>query len=108
MWATPFQYEAGGPVHMYYFPQPNGSTAFATMQLLKPDGTGPMKSSIGTYELVAFTRHRVTKPKANAAFELIENRIRAIFTTIGRYSTETILNPGDTAEVPMSESDRIC
>jgi hypothetical protein len=47
----------------------------------------------------------VEKPKANAAFELIENRIRAIFTTIGRYSKETILNPGDTAEVPVSESE---
>lgn len=96
-------YEAGGPVHMYCFPQSDCSTAFATMQLLKPDGSGPTKSSIGTSELVLFTRPRVTRPKPNAPFELIENRIRAIFTTIGRYSRVTILNPGDTAEVQSAE-----
>jgi hypothetical protein len=56
-------YEAGGPLHMYYFPQSDGSTVFATMQLLKPDGTGPMKSSISTHELVAFTRRREAESK---------------------------------------------
>ena len=49
-------YEVGGPVDMYYFAQPDGSTAFATMELLNYDGSGPKNSSIGTYELVAFTR----------------------------------------------------
>jgi hypothetical protein len=93
---------------MYYFPQPDGSTAFATMELLDYDGSGPKKSSIGTYELVAFTRHKVTVPERNPPFEEIENHIRAIFTTIGRYSTEAVLNPRETAEIPISENGPNC
>ncbi len=100
-------YEIGGPVDMYYFAQPDGSTAFATMELLNYDGSGPKKSSIGTYELVAFTRHRVTVPEPNPPFDAIENRIRELFTTIGRYSTSTVLNPRETAEVPMNDNEPI-
>lgn len=39
-------YEVGGTVDMYYFPQEDGSTAFATMELLNADGSGPKKSKI--------------------------------------------------------------
>jgi hypothetical protein len=98
-------YQVGGPVDMYYFAQSDGSTAFATMELLNYDGSSPKRSSIGTYELVAFTRLRVTVPEPNPPFDVIENRIRGIFTTIGRYSTEVALNPLETAEVPAAEDE---
>jgi hypothetical protein len=98
-------YEVGGAVDMYYFPQPDGGTALATMELLESDGTGPKKSRIGTYELVAFTRHSVASPEPNAQFEAIERRLCGIFTTIGRYSTQAVLNPMETAEVPAGENE---
>lgn len=98
-------YEVGGPVDMYYFAQPDGSTAFATMELLNYDGSGPMKSSIGTYELVAFTRHRLVVPESNPPFDAIEHRIRTLFTSVGRYSTQAVLHPRETAEVPIDPKE---
>jgi hypothetical protein len=95
-------YEVGGPVHMYYFPQRVG-TALATMQLLRPDGSGPKPSRIGTYELVAFTRHAVSYPETSVEFQAIENRIRGIFTNLGRYSEDAELNPNETCELPAGE-----
>lgn len=98
-------YAVGGAVDMYYFPQLDGSTAFATMELLNPDGTGPRRSKIGTYELVAFTRRKVTSPEPNPPFEAIERRLCGIFTAIGRYSTEAVLSPLETAEIPVSDDE---
>ncbi len=98
-------YEIGGPVDMYYFPQPDGGTAFATMELLGFDGKQPAKSDVGTYELVAFTRHAVVVPDSSALFDAIEQRLRIIFTNIGRYSEQAVLNSGDTAEVPVGDNE---
>src|SRR5882762_3368828 len=42
----------GGAVDMYYFPNGIAGTGFATMELIKPDGTGPLPNSLGTYEFV--------------------------------------------------------
>jgi len=47
----------GGAVDMYYFPNHIKGTGFATMELLEPDGTGPLPNRLGTYELVAFTKY---------------------------------------------------
>lgn len=68
-----------------------------------PEGTGPKRSRIGTYELVAFTRHAVAIPEANPPFDDISLRLRSIFTTIARYSTEAVLNPLETAELPSGD-----
>jgi hypothetical protein len=101
-------YQVGGPVDMYYFPQRDGSTAFATQELLTGDGKGPKPSSIGEYELVAFTRHAVGPADTSSPeFRAIENRIRGIFSTIGRYAEQAVLNPGETAEVPLSDDDDV-
>jgi len=97
-------YDIGGPVDMYYFPQSSG-TAFATMELLRPDGSGPLPSTIGTYELVAFTRHPVGRGESSPEFQAIELRIRSIFTTIGRYSEQAVLKPLETCEVPAGENE---
>ncbi len=93
-------FQVGGPVDMYYFPNANSGTCFATMELLEPDGTGPKPSSIGTYELVASTRYKIGNENTKVKFEEAENRLRGILTMIGRYSFEAKLNPRDTIEVP--------
>ena len=49
-------FAVGGAVDMYYFPNHIKGTGFATMELLEPDGTGPLPNRLGTYELVAFTK----------------------------------------------------
>ncbi len=107
----PFQ--VGGPVDMYYFPQPDGGTAFATMELIEPDGSGPKPSRIGTYELVAFTRLKLTQRESAVtggtqppdAFNAIERRMCGIFTILGRYGREAVLNPLETCEVPLREGE---
>lgn len=101
-------YAVGGPVDMYYFPNAGPGTAFVTMELLEPDGTGPKPSRIGTYELIGFTRHKVGEESTREAFESIENRMRGIFTTLGRYSTEAVLNPRETVEIPVDGSPNRC
>jgi hypothetical protein len=95
----PFQ--VGGAVDMYYFPRAVDGTAFATMELIEPDGSGPQPSRIGTYELVAFTKYKI----GEAAFEKIERRMCRIFTIVARYSYEAQLNPLETIEVPAGEDE---
>jgi hypothetical protein len=101
-------YAVGGPVDMYYFPNTRPGTAFVTMELLEPDGTGPMASSIGTYELIGFTRHKIGDESTKETFEAIDNRMRGIFTALGRYSTEAVLNPRETVEIPVDDSPNRC
>jgi len=103
----PFQ--IGGTVDMYYFPNAIPGTGFVTMELIEPDGSGPKPNRIGTYELIAFTKHRITtkaiaKDPANQnPFDKMELRMNGILTLTGRYSYEAVLNPGDTCEIPFEE-----
>jgi len=95
----PFQ--IGGAVDMYYFPNHISGTGFATMELLDPNGNGPKPNKFGTFELVAFTKQVYdTNSNEHALFNLIERRICGVFTTIGNYSTEAVLNPNETCEIP--------
>ncbi|MBI4298641.1 MAG: suppressor of fused domain protein [Chloroflexi bacterium] len=96
-------FQVGGPVAMYYFPNACDGTGFATMELIEPDGSGPQLSRIGTYELVAFTRYKVGDETHRAAFKQIELHIRGIFTKVGRHSFEALFNPLETVEVPADE-----
>lgn len=102
----PFQ--IGGAVDMYYFPNAIPGTGFATMELIEPDGSGPKPNRIGTYELVAFTKHALPteeeKDKQHP-FNKIERRICGIFTATGFYSRVAVLNPGETCEVPGGEGE---
>jgi hypothetical protein len=102
----PFQ--VGGAVDMYYFPNGIAGTGFATMELIEPDGSGPKPNRIGTYELVAFTRQQMPSSDEEAGdhpFNRIERRICGIFTTIGFYSYDAVLNSGETCEVPGKEGE---
>ena len=99
----------GGAVDMYYFPNRIAGTGFATMELIEPDGSGPKPNRIGTYELVAFTKHKMPakegKRDENDPFNKIERRMCGILTIVGRYSYEAVLNPGETCEVPGKEGE---
>lgn len=96
----------GGAVDMYYFPNHIKGTGFATMELLEPDGTGPLPNRLGTYELVAFTKHGYNNSKdVQTSFNLIERKVCGIFTTIGFFSREAVLNPDETCEVPNGKGE---
>lgn len=99
-------FDVGGAVDMYYFPNHVKGTGFATMELLKPDGTGPLPNRLGTYELVAFTKHNYNNSEdSQSPFDLIERKICGLFTTIGFYSRQAVLNPNETCEVPNGKGE---
>ncbi|MDR2207047.1 MAG: suppressor of fused domain protein [Flavobacteriaceae bacterium] len=103
-------FEIGGAVDMYYFPNGIKGTGFATMELLKPDGTGSIPNKLGTYELVAFTKlNYVQDSEETNPFNLIERHICGILTNIGFYSFEAKLEPLETCEIPGKEGQpNIC
>lgn len=95
----------GGAVDMYYYPNHIKGTGFATMELLDPDGNGPKKNRLGTYELVAFTKYDYNEnEEIQTPFNLIERKACGFLTSIGMYSPQAILNPKETIEVPNGES----
>lgn len=101
-------FSAGGTVDMYYFPNGIRGTGFATMELIEPDGSGPLPNDVGTYELVAYTRHNIRDADEKAdddPFNTIANRITSIFTIIGLYSREAVLRPGETCEIPGEDGE---
>lgn len=104
-------FELGGAVDMYYFLEATKGTACATMELIAPDGTGPLPTSIGTYELVAFTRASYPATgddPETEGFDEAASRLCGIFTGVGRYSFEARLEPGDTCELPREDEPSIC
>ncbi|MCD9017138.1 suppressor of fused domain protein [Parachryseolinea silvisoli] len=102
-------FEIGGAVDMYYFPNALEGTGFATMELIQPDGTGPIPNRNGTYELVAFTKlNYVSDTTETNAFNLIERRTCGTFTAIGNYSLEAKLEPGETIEIPEDDKPNKC
>jgi hypothetical protein len=97
-------FEVGGTVDMYYFPNGISGTGFATMELLNPDGNGPIPNRLGTYELVSFTKEPFSSNEGEQVpFNKIERRLCGIMTTIGAYSTQARLGPNETAELPGKE-----
>ena len=96
----------GGAVDVYSFPKAKGGTALATMELIHPDGSGPVPNQLGTYELVAFTRH---KPKAkrdeDSEFRSMEQKISGILTIIAQHAYLSALEPGENAEIPNGNDD---
>ena len=94
----------GGAVDMYYFPNHIKGTGFATMELLDPNGKGPLKNRLGTYELVAFTKYDYnTSGGTQTPFNLIERKACGFLTAIGLYSSQAVLNPKETIEIPNGE-----
>jgi hypothetical protein len=97
-------FDVGGTVDMYYFLRGIAGTGFATMELIKPDGTGPIPNRLGTFELVSFTKEAFDSGAGETtAFNTIERRLCGIMTSIGNYSFQAKLEPGETVEVPADE-----
>jgi hypothetical protein len=102
-------FDAGGAVDMYYYPNGIKGTGFATMELIQPDGTGPIPNRNGTYELVAFTKLDFDSDSTHTSpFSLIERRTCGSFTSIGLYSFEAKLEPGETMEIPRDAEPTRC
>ncbi|TAM94654.1 MAG: hypothetical protein EPN39_16930 [Chitinophagaceae bacterium] len=102
-------FSVGGSVDMYYFNHHIPGTGFATMELLDPDGNGPKPNRIGTYELAAFTKKLYNEnDDMQTDFNLMERRICGIFTTIGNYSFQVVLNPNETCEIPSDDEGNKC
>jgi hypothetical protein len=102
-------FNVGGAVDMYYFPNHIPGTGFATMELLDPEGEGPVPNKLGTYELVAFTKEPYNGSDENpTAFNRIERRFCGIFTTIANYSFQAKLNPNETCEAPAKDDENRC
>ncbi len=99
-------FDVGGNVDMYYFDAEPG-TVMATMEFIQPDGTGPAPSRIGAYELAAFTKEKYSE-KRDSKFGKMERRMCSIFTTIGNYGVDEVLNPFDTCEIPQEKGGTIC
>jgi hypothetical protein len=100
-------FDVGGAVDMYYFPKgPVSGTAFATQELIKPDGSGSIPNIMGTYELVTFTKKPMTDDDSEEhPFNKMERRMCGIMTGIGNYSFQAKLEPGETAELPSGEGE---
>lgn len=99
-------FAVGGAVDMYYFPNHIKGTGFATMELLDPNGDNPLPNRLGTYELVAFTKYDYNDGETTTTpFNIIERKICGIFTMIGFYSRQAVLNPNETCEVPGKEGE---
>lgn len=99
-------FAVGGAVDMYYFPNHIKGTGFATMELLDPAGNGPKKNRLGTYELVSFTKHDYNpNEETQTPFNLIERQACGFLTAIGMFSSQAVLNPKETIEVPNGENE---
>ena len=94
---------AGGAVDVYFFPNAVPGTGLATMELIRPDGRGPKPTRAGVYELVAFTKYKIGDAFEEEAFAKIKNHLWRIFTLLGNYGKEAVLNPFDTIEIPAEE-----
>ncbi len=99
-------FDVGGTVDMYYFSKHIEGTGFATMELLKPDGTGPLENRLGTYELIAFTKYDIdADDETTVLFRKIERQACSFLTAISRFSSQAILNPNETIEIPNLDDD---
>ena len=104
-------FEVGGAVDMYYFLHAADGTACATMELIQPDGSGPVPNSRGTFELVAFSRALYPTEGDDGAtqqFERASNRLCSAFTTLALYASDACLKPGDTCEIPIGQEGTAC
>ena len=99
-------FAVGGAVDMYYFPNHIKGTGFTTMELLDPDGKGPLPNRLGTYELISFTKNTYNSNEdPQTPFNLIERKICGIHTSIGFYSSQAVLNPNETCEIPGDDGE---
>jgi hypothetical protein len=101
-------YSIGGALDLYYFPNGIEGCAIATKELSELPGEGSSNDVFDCYELVMFTRHRISLADAKDAatpFGNAHKTINGILNCIARYSAQAKLNPGDTSEFPPDFGD---
>lgn len=102
---APIPWSEGGLVDMYYFTNGIPGTGMATMQLIKPDGSGSVPNDDGTYELLAFTKLNFNSDTSvTNSFNQIERRMNKFFTSIANYAMANKIQPGETTEIPEDGS----
>jgi hypothetical protein len=113
---APIPYHLGGSVDVYAFTHLLPGTVLATMELIQPDGSGPLPNPYGAYELVACTRLKPNTgepliqpsllpgqvPDSRAPFHQFQRRFCQIFTLLGRYSRAETFSPGQTSVLVVS------
>ncbi|WP_317171995.1 suppressor of fused domain protein [Zobellia nedashkovskayae] len=73
---------------------------------MRPRRKWTKKNRLGTYELVAFTKHDFNENKnEQTPFNLIERKACGFLTAIGQYSPQASLNPKETIEIPNGENE---
>ena len=96
-------FEAGGTLHLYYFPNDIPGTAIATKQLSASPHQGSSNEFFKVYELAMFTRHPLDMDRANddsTEFGQAHKNIQSVLNPIARYSVEATLTPNETCEFP--------
>lgn len=92
-------FEVGGAVDLYYFLNHIEGTGIATMELITLGDKKSLPNKLGSYELVAFTKEKYNQDDENPnQFNEMENRIFGMFSIVGHYSFQAVLNPKDTCE----------
>ncbi len=101
-------YCVGGGLDLYYFPNGATGTAIATKELCELPGEGSANDDFDNYELVMFTRHRISLDDANdrnTLFGAAHYSINAILSCIAPYSSQAKLNPKETCEFPKDTEE---
>lgn len=106
-------FDAGGSVDLFFFPARPPGTVVVTMDLIDPNGDGPLSAQLGPYELVACTRVRrasayaINPQTGEMAPDVDDERFAAItswfcqmLTAIARDALKTEIQPGDAYELP--------
>jgi hypothetical protein len=74
------------------------------MEVVEPNGDGPVIGDFGRYEFVAFTRLPFDQ-RDTPSFQAIENRLWGIFTSGANYSRVAALGSNQTVEMPGEGED---
>jgi hypothetical protein len=108
----------GGPLDLYRFEQALPGTAFATLDLIFPDGQGPQRNPYGTYELLACTQLRPApsptplfkreSERSRSPYERAAERIARMLTSVARISAQQVFAPGEIAEIPVGATGQMC
>lgn len=93
----------GGGLDLYYYPTCLPGTAIATKELSDLPNEGASNRAYDSYELVMFTKHRLSLDDArdeSTPFGRAHAQINSILNYIARYAMEASLNPNETCEFP--------
>jgi hypothetical protein len=95
-------YSVGGALDIYVYPNHIPGTGLVTFEISERQHKECQPNKYGFYELAIFTRLN-NDEQGESDFQNKLLRFRHLLTVIARYSTEAILNPLETLEIPLDE-----